>query len=247
MTPEVTRALIGVVVLLAVTVLVLHAAGVAHRGAAVTAVLRGSIQLAAISVVLTGVISHPGWVVVALTVMFLVAVITSTRRLGWSRRKFTMVAGSMGAGVLVTLGTVFGLGALEFTPRYLLAFGGIIIGGTMTVTTLAGRRLAQSTLDRWDEVEGWLALGATPHHATIDIARGTIREALIPSTDQTKTTGLVTLPGAFVGAIFGGVSPVEAGLFQIVVLAGIMAAGTIAATLLVRFTAPRLERAEPGS
>lgn len=43
-------------------------------------------------------------------------------------------------------------------------------------------------------------------------------------TDQTKTTGLVTLPGAFVGAIFGGVSPLEAGRFQIVVLAAIMAA-----------------------
>ncbi|WBL19007.1 hypothetical protein [Citricoccus sp. NR2] len=39
-------------------------------------------QLAAISVVLSGVISHAGWVVVALTVMFLVAVITSTRSLG---------------------------------------------------------------------------------------------------------------------------------------------------------------------
>ena len=53
------------------------------------------------------------------------------------------------------------------------------------------------------------------------------------STDQTKTTGLVTLPGAFVGAIFGGVSPLEAGRFQIVVLASIMAAGSITAVLII--------------
>jgi len=62
--------------------------------------------------------------------------------------------------------------------------------------------------------------------------------ALIPSTDQTKTTGLVTLPGAFVGAIFGGVSPLEAGRFQIVVLAGIMAAGTVTAVLVALWLAP---------
>ncbi|MBC7550946.1 MAG: ABC transporter permease, partial [Cellulomonas sp.] len=60
----------------------------------------------------------------------------------------------------------------------------------------------------------------------------------IPSTDQTKTTGLVTLPGAFVGAIFGGVSPLAAGAFQITVLASVMAAGSITAVVVVRALAP---------
>ncbi len=45
-------------------------------------------------------------------------------------------------------------------------------------------------------------------------------------------TGVVVLPGAFVGAIFGGISPFEAGRFQIVVLAAIMAAGSITAVLM---------------
>ncbi len=38
--------------------------------------------------------------------------------------------------------------------------------------------------------------------------------------------------GAVVGAIFGGISPLEAGRFQIVVLAAIMAAGSVAAVLI---------------
>ena len=46
--------------------------------------------------------------------------------------------------------------------------------------------------------------------------------AVLPNLDQTKSTGLVTLPGAFVGALFGGASPVEAAQFQLVVLAAIM-------------------------
>ena len=69
--------------------------------------------------------------------------------------------------------------------------------------------------------------------------------ALIPSVDQTKTTGLVTLPGAFVGAIFGGLSPLEAGRFQIVVLASIMAAGSVTAILLITLLAPVRVRPAP--
>jgi UDP-glucose/iron transport system permease protein len=44
---------------------------------------------------------------------------------------------------------------------------------------------------------------------------------LLPTLDQTRSTGLVTLPGAFVGALFGGASPFVAAQFQLVVLAGI--------------------------
>jgi putative ABC transport system permease protein len=58
-----------------------------------------------------------------------------------------------------------------------------------------------------------------------------IREALLPNLDQTKNTGLVTLPGAFVGALFGGASPLEAAEFQIVVLASLILAGAITAVL----------------
>jgi putative ABC transport system permease protein len=52
-----------------------------------------------------------------------------------------------------------------------------------------------------------------------------------------ETTAL-TLPGAFAGAIFGGVSPVEAGRFQMVVLAGIMAAGAVTAVMLIAALSP---------
>ena len=123
----------------------------------------------------------------------------------------------MAGGVIVAGTVVFATGAIEFTPRYVLAVGGIVIGNAMTISTMSGRRFVELVNDRWDEVEGWLALGARPRQATVDLVRSAISAALVPTVDQTKTTGLVTLPGAFVGAIFGGVSPLEAGRFQIVV------------------------------
>ena len=236
---------ISILVLLATAVLSVYRAP--HRWAPALAVLRGTLQLAVISVILTGVISSGLWVGVALGVMFVVAAATASHRLGWSLAHAGLVTSAMALGIAMTLSIVFATGAIEFSPRYALAIGGIVIGNSMSIATLAGRRFTEAVGDRWEEVEGWLALGATPRQSTLDIARSSVYSALIPSTDQTKTTGLVTLPGAFVGAIFGGVSPLEAGRFQIVVLAGIMAAGAITAVVLVAGLAPVRVKPRPVS
>lgn len=228
------RTLLGVAVLAGATFAVLTVARIPRRWAPALAVARGALQLALVALVLGGLIEHPLGVAGALVVMFAVAAWTATRRLGADRRARLVVPASMAAGVLVALAAVFGTGALELTGRYALAVGGIVVGNAMTIATLAGRRLRAGIADHWDEVEGWLALGATPRQATADIARRAVYEALVPTVDQTRTTGLVTLPGAFVGAIFGGLSPLEAGRFQVLVLAAILAAGSVTAVLLTR-------------
>jgi putative ABC transport system permease protein len=226
------RTLVGITALAAVATAVLWAFGVPQRFAPVYAIARGTVQLAVISVVLTGVIADARWVALVLAVMFGVALWTASRRVGRGLATTTMVGVAMALGIGTALAIVFVSGAIELTPRFALALGGIVIGGAMTVASLAGRRFTEIVDDRWTEVEGWIALGATMRQATLDHARLAVRAALIPSLDQTKTTGLVTLPGAFVGAIFGGLSPLEAGRFQVVVLAAIMAAGSITAVVL---------------
>lgn len=239
------RTALGVVVLAAVTWAVLSAAGIRRRWAPALAIARGAVQLALVAVVLGGLITHPLGVAAALVVMFTVAAWTATRRLGGDRRARVVVPASMAAGVLVALVVVFGTGALALTGRYALAIGGIVVGNAMSIATLAGRRLRAGIVDHWDEVEGWLALGATPRQATADIGRRAVFEAIVPTVDQTRTTGLVTLPGAFVGAIFGGLSPLEAGRFQVMVLAAIMAAGSVTAVLLTRASAVVVQRPAP--
>ena len=241
---ELLRVLAGIAVLVVATAVVLRTFRVRYPWAPAGAVARGALQLAAISLVLTGVITSRLWVTAALLVMFSVAATTATRRLGWSRARLAQVAVAMAAGVLLALGVVFLTGAIGFTARYTLAIGGIVVGNSMTIATLAGRRFTQATLDHWEEVEGWLALGARPAQSTAQIARDAVYSAMIPTVDQTKTTGLVTLPGSFVGAIFGGVSPLQAGRFQIVVLAAVMAAGSLTAVLLVHWLQPIRTRPE---
>lgn len=229
---------VGIGILMVLTISILWTSHVPHHFAPALAILRGAAQLAVISLILGGVISSPLWITVALLVMFWVATATAARRIGWSWNHFALTGGAMFCSIAITLVIVFATGAIEFTPRYALAIGGIVIGNAMTIATLASRRFVESVDDHWEEVEGWLALGATPRQSTLQLARNAVYSALIPSTDQTKTTGLVALPGAFVGAIFGGVSPLEAGRFQIVVLAAIMAAGSITAVIVVKVLAP---------
>lgn len=241
----IVRTLVGVGVLGLITVAVLVAMRAPHPAAPLLAVLRGLVQLAILSVILSGVITDGRWVAVALVVMLAVAIGVAARRIGWSWRAAGIMAVSITAGAGVALTIAFGTGAIDLTPRYALALGGIVLGNAMTIATLAGRGFVNRVDDRWEEVEGWLALGARPRQATRDAVRYAIYSALIPTTDQTNTTGLVTLPGAFVGAIFGGVSPLEAGRFQIVVLAAIMAAGAITASGVATFLASVTRRPRP--
>lgn len=65
----------------------------------------------------------------------------------------------------------------------------------------------------------------------------TARAALTPGLDQTRTLGLVTLPGAFVGVLLGGGTALGAGAAQVLVLTGLLAAQTITSASTIRLIA----------
>ena len=171
----------------------------------------GRVQLLVIGLVLGAVFQAPVAVLPVLAVMVAAATATVAPRLAglpargrWRRPVAAAAAVTSGAAVTGTV--VFATGALPLGVRNLVAVGGITVGA-MTASTLAGRRFLAELGARRPEVEGKLALGATMRQATADLVAVAVAEALVPALDQTRTTGLVTLPGAFVGALFGGASP----------------------------------------
>jgi len=165
-------------------------------------------------------------------VMFTVATGTAARRLKGIDGALRAVLLSCGAGAAVVITIVVALPTLDRNVRTFVAVSGIVLGGTMTAATLAGRHLREGLRRRRDEVEAWLSIGATPRQAVREVARWAASEALVPALDQTRTVGLVTLPGAFIGALLGGASAVQAARFQIVVLVGLLAAQVITVVLL---------------
>jgi putative ABC transport system permease protein len=59
----------------------------------------------------------------------------------------------------------------------------------------------------------------------------------VPALDQTRTVGLVALPGAFVGVLLGGASPLEAGPVRLVVPISLLAAEAVAVPATVELAA----------
>lgn len=231
--------------LLAVAAAALTAGRVDARLVPPLALLRAAVQLAVVASLIglafTSVIVASGVVLVMLGAV----AITAGRRLGADRRHIGRVLLASAAGTAPVLLLLLGAGAFPRTPRYLISFSGIVLGATMSACTLSGRRLRDRVADGWPEVEAWLSLGASNRQAVLPFVPAAIREALLPAFDQTRTTGLVTLPGAFVGSLAGGASPVDAARFQLAVLAAILAAQAVAAVLLLHLLAPALAAA-PG-
>jgi len=224
----------GLLVLTGLTLGLLRWDGVGLGLFPLWAITRAVVQLTVIALLLRGILAVPWTVVGFVALMLSTASWTAMGRLRelWHGRR-TAALGVL-AGALLTLVVVFGLRLVDFQVRYLVAVGGIIIGNSMTAATLAGRNFLRGTRARRDEVEGWLALGATPAQAHEAIGREAVRESLLPTLDQTKSTGLVTLPGAFVGALFGGASPAQAAQFQLVVLAGIALTMSVTGIVVTR-------------
>ncbi|MBK4346957.1 ABC transporter permease [Lacisediminihabitans changchengi] len=233
--------LIAVASLTAVTLVIVLALRLEHPWLQPWAVLRAALQLGVLTVILHGVITSTLWVAVFLLVMVVAATWVVFRRLRLPRRYLPVLAATVVIAAAVPTSLVFVTGAVEFSPRYVLAVGGIIVGNTMTVSTLMGRSLGGLILAQREEIEAWLSVGATSRRAALRAVRAAASTALIPSTDQTRTTGIVTLPGAFVGAVFAGASPLEAAEFQLIVLAAILAAGAITVALFTLvFGAPEV-------
>lgn len=195
---------------------------------------RAALQLSVVAVLLRGILTVPWTVAAFVALMLTTASWTASARLkGLVFGTRAAIAGVL-SGSVVAIGAVYALGLVPSGTRYLIAVGGILIGNTMTASTLSGRSFRRAATTRSGEVEGWFALGATPSRAHLDLGRESAREALLATFDQSRATGLVTLPGAFVGALFGGASPAQAAQFQLVVLAGVALAMTVTALVVTR-------------
>jgi putative ABC transport system permease protein len=210
----------------------------------VLAGVRAAVQLGVVSLVIGWVVRHGAALLGFLLLMFAVAAFTAGRRVtrgaGWAWAAVPIalpVAPVVGALVLSGLLPAQGIALIPVT--------GILIGGGLTATVLAGRRALDELTLRRGEVEAALALGLLPREARLEIARPAASEALLPGLDQTRTVGLVTLPGAFVGMLLGGASPVAAGAVQLFVLVALMAVQAIAvATTLELVALGHLRRQE---
>jgi len=203
----------------------------------VAAAARAVLQLAVVSLVITAALGSVLLSLGFVLVMFSVATWTSTGRIGTPRGQLPFVALAIASGAVPVLALIFATGLVPFNGAGIVPVAGIVIGNTMTAATLTGRRAYAEIGGQLGVYEAALALGMRSFDAAYEVVRPTAREALMPGLDQTRTVGLVTLPGAFIGVLLGGGTPLEAGAAQILVLIGLMAGQALTAAVLLRLVA----------
>ncbi len=210
-----------------------------HAGAALRAAGRATLQLAAVGVVIAAVLASwwltAGFVLLMLTVASLTAGrrMTRDRSLWWA-------AAAVWAGAVPVSGLLLGSGLIPLRPVAVVPVLGILIGGAMTATVLAGRRSLDALHGRHGEYEAALSLGLLERDAAMLVARPDASLALLPGLDQTRTVGLVTLPGAFVGMLLGGATPLQAAAVQLLVLVALLLVQSISVTVTVELIARRM-------
>jgi putative ABC transport system permease protein len=231
------RLAVVLVALVGLAVAASYLGGLGVERSQVTAAVRAVVQLGVVSLVIAAALQSLLWSAAFVVLMFLVASVTSAQRLDVPRRQWSWVMLAVAAGAAPVLALVIGSGVVPLNGPGVLPIAGIVIGNTMTAATLTGRRAFDEIHGQFGSYEAGLALGLTSPEAAYEVVRPTAREALTPGLDQTRTVGLVTLPGAFIGVLLGGGTALEAGAAQILVLLGLMAGQALTAAVLLRLVA----------
>ncbi|STO07336.1 ABC transporter permease [Exiguobacterium aurantiacum] len=140
----------------------------------------------------------------------------------------------------LTMGLMLGFGIIPFEPDKVIPISGMVIGNCMVLSLLFLNKF-KDEVERSDEViELVLSMGGAPKTAIDRSLKNAIRTSMIPTVEAQKTMGLVQLPGMMSGLIIGGADPMEAVLYQLLILFLILTTATISAVMVGYLAYPRL-------
>lgn len=243
--PTLGAPLIGLCIGMALAAaLIYRLAGLGPPATVPWATFRAGVQLAAVAAILAAAITRLWSSVLVLAVMFTVASLTAARR-SQATRGSAWIAMALAAGLLCVLPVLLLSGVVPSTGVAVVPIVAIVLGGTMTAVAVAARLALDTLVLRAGEVEAALSLGMSNRDSRLEVIRGAATNALLPNLDSTRTVGLVTLPGAFVGVLLSTGSAAQAGAVQILVLVALLLSQSCAVAITIELIARgRIVRAQ---
>lgn len=193
--------------------------------------LRAVLQLSAIGFVLKYIFNVDNGLltfVMILIMMFNASYLASQRGKEIKNSRWIAFC-AISAGTVTTLGILIAVGSIKYVPSQVIPISGMIIGNAMVAVGLTFKQLRQNYLDKMQEVEVKLSLGASAKEASIGLIRDAVKTSMMPTIDSMKTLGIIQLPGMMTGLILAGVSPLVAIQYQILVTFMLSSAVSIAA------------------
>ncbi|MEK4922532.1 iron export ABC transporter permease subunit FetB [Cytobacillus sp. FSL R5-0569] len=198
------------------------------------ATIRSIIQLLAVGYVLQFVFDSESFFYI-----FLMIILIITAAVHNARKKGVMIKGITWKLILtycfievLTQSVLISLKIIPATAQYMIPISGMIIGNAMVLSILFLNRFTAEIENRTGEVELFLSLGGTPKQAIHRQLMTSIRASTIPTIESQKTIGLVQLPGMMSGQIIAGADPVQAVLFQLLILFMLLSSAVITSIIL---------------
>jgi putative ABC transport system permease protein len=163
------------------------------------------------------------WAVLAIVLtMTIIATVVARNRIS---RKLPQLVPILGSSLVLSTGFTLAYVNLLvlrlepwYEPQYLVPLAGIVLGNSMNAAALAGERFVSTLNNSQLDIETHLSLGATPRQATQLYRREAIKAGLIPTLNSMLVVGIVTLPGIITGQILSGVDPLNASLYQMLIM-----------------------------
>ncbi|MBV9388794.1 MAG: iron export ABC transporter permease subunit FetB [Chroococcidiopsidaceae cyanobacterium CP_BM_ER_R8_30] len=201
---------------------------------------RTVLQLLVVGYLLASVfaLNNPWAVLGIIAVMLTIAAVVARNRIG---RKSPLLLPLIWGAILVS--TALTLSYTTFLvihpqswyePQYLIPLAGIILGNAMNAAALGGERLVSTVNASQVEIETHLSLGATPQQAVAQYRQDAIKAGLIPTLNQMMVVGVVTLPGIITGQLLSGVNPLDAALYQMLIMFMLAFATLITVVIVTR-------------
>ncbi len=220
--------------LIAFSVLLARKEGLGNEGEILLSSLRSALQLIVLGYLLRyllGISSPVGIFGIAVFMVFIASIVAYER----VRLKGVFLTSflSIGTATFLTVAPLLLIGVLEPSAHQVIPFCGLIVGNSLNSVSLAFDRFVGEVRGRREEIEAKVALGSSLRKAMEDAFRDSLRASLIPKINFMKAAGLVHIPGVAVGMLMAGADPMEAVLFQAVILYSLVFAGLSGSILML--------------
>lgn len=206
------------------------------------AAIRSFVQLLIVGYILQFIFDQESHIFIILMIMLIIGAATQN-----ARKKGLEIPGitwklllAFVAIEVITQGILLGFKITPPTAQYIIPISGMIVGNAMVLSILFLNRFMSEVKQNENVIELVLCLGGTPKQAIHKQLITSIQSSVIPTIEQQKTIGLVQLPGMMSGQIIGGADPIEAVLFQILIVFMLLTSATITSVILGFLSYPTL-------
>ncbi len=141
---------------------------------------------------------------------------------------------------VVSMAIMLLFGILDFEPEQIIPISGMIIGNCMVLSLLFVSKFTDELENSEEMIELILSFGGEPKEAVSRSLKSAIQTSMIPTIESQKTIGLVQLPGMMSGLIIGGAAPMEAVMYQLLILFLILTNATAASVMVGYLSYPKL-------